>query len=189
MTATMVLNGLEELPRLHAAVVADVDRIDFGGLLKSELMRMSDLHRGYFDTSTGPDGNAWSANAPRTIQQKGHAVVLRGIRSKRDRNAKATKRRPSVRFSRAQGIAGYRLATSLTAKTTQSFGDAIREAIQEQPGTAVLAFGTTVPYSIYNQYGTSRIPARPHLGINSQYLKGMVERAADYVIKQLVKSA
>ncbi len=185
MTKSVTLDGIDQLPSLMAGIEADIDQINYAGLLENELMRLSDLHKGYFDSSTGPDGQPWAANAPSTIAQKGHSVVLRGIQGTRERNAKATKRRPSVRFSRSRGIAGFRLATSLTAKTTQSFGDAIREAIQEQPGVAYLTFGTEVPYSIYNQLGTSRIPARPHIGINSAYLDGMVERAADYTMRKL----
>jgi len=185
MTKSVTLDGLEQLPSLMAGIEADIDQINYTSLLENELIRLSELHKSYFDSSSGPDGQAWAPNAPSTVKQKGHSVVLRGIQGQRQQNVKASRRRPGARFSRSREIAGFRLATSLTAKTTQSFGDAIREAIQEQPGMAYLTFGTDVPYSIYNQMGTERIPARPHIGINSTYLDGMVERAADYTIKRL----
>lgn len=188
MTKTLILDGLEALPELMASIEEDIGLIDYGDLLRDELFLLSDEEKRYFDTSTGPDGAAWQANAPSTIKQKGHQMVLRGIPGQRPINQKATKRRPSVRFSAARNIARFRLATSLTAKTTQSFGDAIREAVQEQPGVAYLTFGTAVEYSIYNELGTNRIPARPHVGISEQYLHKMVERACDYSIEQLAKA-
>lgn len=156
MTKTMVLDGIEAFPQIMAAVVEDIDRGSDVELLNDELMRLSDRHKMYFDSSTGPDGAGWKENARSTIQQKKHSRILFGI----PRN-------------------GFRLSTSLTAKATQSFGDAIREAIQEQPGIAYLAFGTSVEYSQYNNN-------RPHVGIDSVYLDGMTERAADYRLKQLV---
>lgn len=188
MTKTVVLDGIEELPKLMAGIQADIDKINYTDLLNNELTRLANLHKQYFDTSTGPDGKPWDANAPSTVRQKGHSVVLRGVRGSRPLNVKATRRKPSVGFSRSRGIAGFRLATSLTAQTTQSYGDAIREAIQEQPGVAHLVFGSGVPYAGDRRAGrpTAYAPqGRPHIGINSTYLDGMVQRALDYTLKKL----
>lgn len=186
MTQTIVLDGIEELPELFASIQEDFGAIDYGQFLAAELDRMAVLHKSYFDSSRGPDGAAWKANAPRTVQQKGHAVVLRGIRGRKATNIKATKRRPGVKFARTRNIAGFRLATSLTAKSRQSFGDAIREAIATTNGGA-LKFGTAVAYSIYNDQGTDRIPARPHIGMSEKHLDQMTARAADYTLAELSK--
>lgn len=181
---TMILDSVEEIPELLANIQEDLEQVDFTGWLQGELALLADLHKSYFDSSTGPDGQPWSANAPSTVRQKGHAVILRGLKQQRQKNVKATKRRPAVKHSAAKGIGGFRLATSLTAKTTQSFGDAIREAVSEQAGGA-LTFGTDVPYAVYNDQGTNRIPARPHIGMPDKHLDAMVERVLDFTIKQL----
>ncbi len=185
MTQTIVLDGLDELPKITEGLRADIERIDYASLLGDELTRMALQHKQYFDSQAGPDGQPWAANAPSTIGQKGHTLILRGKLGTRPLNVKATRRRPAVGFSRARGIARFRLATSLTAQTTQTFGDAIREAIQESPAVAYLMFGTSVEYSVYNQFGTSRIPPRPHVGISSDYLQKMTERAADFTMQRL----
>ena len=51
----------------------------------------------------------------------------------------------------------------------------------------MLKFGTDLPYSVFNDQGTDRIPARPHIGMDNKHLDGLVRRALDYTIKQLAK--
>lgn len=179
MTQTLTLDGIEELPELFAGIQEDFEAIDYGEWLAGELDRMAVAHKAYFDSSTGPDGAAWKPNAPSTIRQKGHSTILRGVRGRKERNIKGTKRRPKVTFSRARWIGGFRLSTSLTAKTRQTFGDAIREAIATEYG-GELKFGTSVEYSVFNE-------DRPHVGISEKHLDGMVERAADFTLAELAK--
>lgn len=183
---TVILDKPEDLALMYDGIADDFAAIEYEEALNSELMFLAELHKSFFDSSTGPDGNQWAANAPRTIKAKGHAVVLRGKKGTKATSTKATKRRPAVRFSRAKGVAGFRLATSLTAKTTQSFGDAIREAVGVDGG-AMLKFGTDVEYSLYNDQGTGRIPARPHIGMTPQFLDAATNRIADYTMKALAK--
>lgn len=183
---TVVLNDPKELQGLFDGIVEQADRVDWTEELKKELNFIADLEKSYFDSSTGPDGAPWQVNAPSTIRQKGHDVILRGVRGKRQRDVKVTRRRPAVRFSKAKNIRGFRLATSLTTKTTESFGDSIREAVATDTGGS-LTFGTTVEYSIYNDQGTDRIPARPHIGLTNKYLDAATNRAADYLLGQLKK--
>lgn len=181
---TVVLDSLEEIPELLANVQEDLELINYVAYLNKELDLLADLHKSFFDASAGPSGAPWAANAPSTIRQKGHAIVLRGKRGQVAKNVKATKRRPKVGFSRAKNIGGYRLATSLTAKSSQSHGDAIREATDEGNG-AMLKFGTAVPYAIFNDQGTDRTPARPHIGMNDTHLDAMTNRVVDYAINEL----
>ena len=183
---TVVLNSPKELQGLFDGIAEQAARVDWTDELKQELNLIADLEKSYFDSSKGPDGAPWQPNAPSTIRQKGHDVILRGVRGKRERDVKATRRRPAVRFRKTRNIAGFRLATSLTAKTTESFGDAIREAVGTSTGGS-LTFGTTVEYSVYNDQGTDRIPARPHIGLTEKYLDGATNRAADYLLGQLKK--
>lgn len=183
---TIVLENPKQLQAVYDGIATQFAAIDFEDVLKGELNLLADLHRSFFTTSTGPDGKPWTPNAPATIRHKGHSTILRGVRGRRDKNVKATKRRAAVSFARTRWIGGYRLATSLTAKTTQSYGDAIREAIALQDGGA-LKFGTTVEYSAYNQNGTATAPARPHVGFTIPYVDKAAARAADYTVEQLAK--
>lgn len=70
-----------------------------------------------------------------------------------------------------------RLAASLTSKS----GDAIREIISEPAGQG-LAFGTSVDYAPFHQFGTSRIPQRQHVGVNDRVIDIMAERVADFAM-------
>jgi hypothetical protein len=189
MTQTTVLNGFEEIPELLAGIQEDFEDIDYADYLYRELDLMADLHKSFFDQSKGPDGATWDPNAPSTVRQKGHAVILRGVRGRQEKSVKGTKNRPRVRFSRGRKIGGYRLATSLTAKTRQSFGDAIREGIATHGGGA-MTFGSAVEYA--GDKGAGRVTAyapqgRPHVGMNEQHLDKMTERAADYTLEQLAR--
>lgn len=178
---TIYLDGPEELQSLMDGIAEDFADIDYTVLMSQELNNLSDLHRGFFNTSSGPDGAAWKPNAPSTIRQKGHSTILRGVRS-----AKPKKRKSGPKFVRTRWIGGYRLATSLTLKAGQSTGDAIREGVQTATG-GWLKFGTAVEYAGYNDQGTGRIPARPHIGMDDKHLDGIVERTLDYTLKQLAK--
>lgn len=184
MTQTIELNSIDELQGLFDGITKQAESINWTKQLQAELSFIADLEKSYFDKSAGPDGAPWVSNAPRTIKQKGHSVVLRGKRGIGEASRKRTKHTPTVKVSRARNIAGFRLATSLTTKTTQSSGDSIREAVSAPRGGA-LKFGTTVPYSVFNDQGTDRIPARPHIGLNDQYLNQATNRIVDYALQQL----
>lgn len=179
--ATTYLDGPEELQAFVDGIQEDMEAIDYTKLMSQELNNLADLHRGFFNASSGPDGAAWKPNASRTIRQKGHSTILRGVRTR-----KPPKRKTGPKFVRTRWIGGYRLSTSLTLKHGQSTGDAIREGIQTDTG-GWLKFGTSVEYAGYNDQGTSRIPARPHIGMDDKHLDGMVERTLDYAIKELAK--
>lgn len=186
MTKTQVIDSPAQMQDVFDSISSDFRGIDYTAELTGELDRMADLHQGFFLRSTGPDGSRWAPNAPSTIRQKGHATILRGVRGKAQKHVKATKRRPAVFSPFRNKIRGYRLATSLTTKTTQSFGDAIREVVSDNRGAA-LSFGTAVEYSIFNQEGTSRAPARPHVGLTGKYVDQMTNRVADFIVVELAK--
>jgi hypothetical protein len=186
MTQTVTLTDPNQLTGFFAGIADDFARIDCEPYLFSELDYIADQEQSYFAASAGPDGSPWKANAPRTIKQKGHSIILRGKRGERPNNIKPTKRRPGVSFSRQQNTSQFRLARSLTLKSHQSFDDAIREAVATDSG-GKLRFGTFVPYSIFNDQGTERIPARPHIGFTDKYLDQATNRVLDFTIQQLAK--
>lgn len=163
MTQTFVVDSVEGLQEVYDDIALQFGEMDFIEYLESEQPLLEDFHRERFATQTDADGNQWKKNAPLTIKRKGHTRILRGIPTE-----------------------GHRLSRSLTQRLRHSTEDAVREVVQSDTG-AGLSFGTTRPYSGVNQRGTSRIPARPHVGINEPYLDAMTERAVDYTLAQLAK--
>lgn len=178
MPVTLYIDDIKELPELFLSVEEDFNLIDFQPFMAKELDPIADFERDLFNRQVSPDGEAWAANAPRTIKQKGHSQVLRGLRQAPEKARKGVRR--------GKGFARFRLSNSLTLKAKSSTGDAIREAVDDGKGAA-LAFGTMVEYSAIHDHGTSSFPARQHVGINETYLDEMTERFADYVLAELVK--
>lgn len=76
-----------------------------------------------------------------------------------------------------------RLFESLT--TPNGTADTIWET-SEDP--AFLTFGTSVPYGIFHQTGTRRMPARPFMGASEQTLDRLAARVADATIQQLTEA-
>jgi phage gpG-like protein len=169
MPTTYQLKSHDELQEVYDALAEDIYSTDYHDWLLDELLRMTELHKTYFNRQAGPDGAKWAKNAPSTIRQKGHSKVLRG--------------HPSNNF---------RLSRSLTELHSQSTGDAIREITQEGDGEARLKFGTFVEYSGFHDRDRlsgrgNIIPARPHVGLTEQHVNGMINRLADHIITELAK--
>lgn len=181
MTATIHVNGLEHLQDLYDGVAEDFTDIEYQPFMESELDPLADWERGLFDRSQSPDGSPWAPNKPSTIAAKGHSQILRGVRS-----GVRKSQRGSPGSKTARRFLQFRLSNSLTLKSHNSTGDAIREAVELSDGAA-LTFGTAVEYSNFHDTGTSRFPARQHVGINEGYLDKMTEREADFTLKQLAK--
>jgi hypothetical protein len=59
-------------------------------------------------------------------------------------------------------------------------GDAIRTPMERG-----LTFGTSTPYALFHQEGTSRMPARPPVGISEETIDRLVERVANAVVEKL----
>jgi phage gpG-like protein len=157
---TLVLNSLEDLQELYDGVAEDFNKLDYTEWMKAELVKLADWEQSLFDTATAPDGAAWPPLAPSTIKRKGHATIL---------------------------VDTTRLRRSLTFKGTASNDEAVREANQTDTA-AYLAFGSLVPYGPSHDESVGNRPARRHVGINEQYLDKMVERVADYTVKELAEA-
>jgi phage gpG-like protein len=164
VTQTFTGNSFDVLQEVMDDIALQFEEMDFVPYLETELPLLEQMHAGYFATQTGPDGNSWPKNAPRTIKRKGHSRVLRGIPNE-----------------------GFRLSRSLTQRLRHSTEDAIRETIQERDGAAYLGFGTTRPYHAVQQEGNGKIPARPHLGMTEKHVDGAVTRCVDYALANLAK--
>lgn len=157
---TLVINGYEELQEVYDSVSEDFNEIDYTPWMHDELDRMARQHNDYFVNATAPDGQSWPPLALSTIKRKGHAIRL---------------------------VHTGNLFRSLTQKgLKQSSGEAIREAIQSPTG-AYMSFGTSLEYSPYHDKASDNRPARRHVGINSRYLDGMVNRVADFAVERLTE--
>jgi phage gpG-like protein len=163
MPTTYHLDSHSDLQEVYDDLSEDIAATDYQDWMASELVRMADLHRTFFQNQTSPNGTAWPKNALSTIRRKGHSRILRGI--------------PTNNF---------RLSRSLTERVTSTTGDAIRNAIQTD-NAAYMSFGTSVEYSEIHDRGTSRIPIRQHVGLNDEHINGMVDRLADEITKQLAE--
>lgn len=161
---TVTLNDVRDLQDVYDNISEDFALIDYREYLYAELPKMEDFHKQRFATQTDANGQAWAKNAPRTIREKGHSRILRG--------------KPSE---------GFRLSRSLANRHRNSTEDAVREVAQLE-GRAYLGFGSTRPYAAIQQFGTPKIPARPHTGLNEKHVDGMVDRVADYTVKKLAES-
>lgn len=126
MTQTIYIDDEAGLDSVIDGVGDQLYHMDYTPLLEAELSRMSQEHRTYFATQTGPNGDSWAPNKESTIKKKGHSLILRGERKNH-----------------------FRLSQSLMYEGAHSVGDAIREAWSTGSGS-YLVFGTEVPYSIYN---------------------------------------
>lgn len=73
-----------------------------------------------------------------------------------------------------------RLRESLAGKS----GDSLRDVIDEGAMSG-LAFGTTVPYSLFHDKATENRPARPHVGINLKVLDKIAEGALAVALARL----
>jgi phage gpG-like protein len=163
MPTTYHLDSHNDLQEVYDDLTEDIAATDYQDWMASELVRMADLHRTFFQNQQSPNGTAWPPNALSTIKRKGHSRILRGI--------------PTNNF---------RLSRSLTERVTSTTGDAIRNAIQTD-NAAYMSFGTSVEYSERHDVGGPNLPIRQHVGLNDEHINGMVDRLADEITKQLAE--
>lgn len=74
-----------------------------------------------------------------------------------------------------------RMKASLVSPT----GDSIRDVISEA-GMAGVAFGTDVEYAHFHQTGTSRMPARPPVGISEKTIDQVQNEVADHTVASMM---
>lgn len=161
MATLETLQGLNELKPYIESVARQFQKLPFGEFGKLELLELADFHAGLFADANDPSGVAWPPLAPSTVARKGHDTIL---------------------------VETGRLRASLTQKSTANSGDATRE-VAELAGETDVIFGTTVEYSPYHDTASGNRPARPHVGINEQFLDGFCDRLIRYAINELAATA
>lgn len=147
-----LIQSQQEMDAFIGRVVEDFNNVRMTPFLEDEQRRMEVAHQNYFNRMVSPAGALWRGNAKSTIRRKGHERILVGLTG--------------------------RLKASLT---TQASEYGIRYEFDNWPAMAKLIFGTDAPYHGFNEFGTKRAPARPHLGIDESYLDRMLQRTLDHV--------
>lgn len=77
---------------------------------------------------------------------------------------------------------GGHLKGSLAARNEYS----IRETIVEGRNQG-LVFGTARPFAGVHQYGSQRVPARPHVGVSLAWIGKFAKRVAEAAVKKLIE--
>lgn len=162
--STITIDGLDRLGDLFADIGEQLFDADFTPALRAEIPHLMETHRDHFDNQSNPVGEAWAPLAQSTIDGKGrrsghnaaHSTIL---------------------------VDTGRLAESLIMGESAD-ADRIRD-VERNPGADFLVFGTSVPYSIFHDTGTRRMPARVHVGLNDTDVDKMTERLADFAVEKL----
>lgn len=90
--------------------------------------------------------------------------------------------RPATIAKKGHGIILVDRDPLMDSLTKRSDSGAIR-AITDR----MAVFGTSVPYAIFHQMGTSRLPIRAPVGVDSKTLDDIVNLTADTAVEQLRK--
>lgn len=161
MATLETLRGLNEVGPYIESVARQFQKLQFKEFGQLELLELADFHAGLFADASDPAGVAWPPLAPSTIKRKGHDTIL---------------------------VETGRLRGSLAQKATASGGDAVREVAELASETDVI-FGTLVEYSPYHDVASNNRPARPHVGVNEQFVDGFCDRLLRFAIDELAATA
>lgn len=159
------LDGLEDLPDLFAELEDQLYNADFTQEMRDQIPHLQEIHRRHWMDQADPGGTAWAPLAESTIAGKG--------------------RRSGHQASHSTILVDTgRLFESLVIGPASWDSDRIRD-VDRMDGGTFLVFGTAVPYSIFHDTGTSRMPARVHVGMNDSDVDEMAGRLADAAVAKL----
>ena len=161
----MIVDGIEGLLSVFDDLQNSLYDGDWTGPLRDEIPHLQEIHRRHWMDQSDPGGTAWAPLAESTIARKGrrsghqaaHSTIL---------------------------VDTGRLFESLVIGPASSDSDRIRDVSRTDDG-AFLVFGTSVPYSIFHDEGTARMPARVHVGMNDADVDEVAGRLADAAVDLL----
>lgn len=150
-----------DVPYVIAAVtedvMAEVSNIDYSDAMWSMSGMLSEIHQSYFRQQGGPEG-PWKPITPAWAKRKGHSKIL---------------------------LWKGPLVASLSGGGASVFNpEAVRDVSQSGNSTT-LTWGTAVPYAAHHQTGTSRMPARPMVGVTETDATRLAELIANYIMDSL----
>lgn len=154
----MNLDSFEELDSLFEAMAEAVED-SYESRMDELVPLIQECESKAFNEQREPGGMPWAPLAPATIARKGARSGIIGQHS--------TILVDTGRLFESLTLA---LGTSDTIWTT---------------GDDFLVFGTSVPYAIFHETGTSRMPARPHVGLNEETVDKIGDKVAEFVVDKL----
>lgn len=154
-----VLTSNDQIAELPEEAQRVLQEADFSPIFEKIIDDLELDHQGFFESEKSPAGAKWKPNAPSTIRQKGHSLVMRG--------------KPP-----------FRLSSSLAGETA----DSVRFMFDEQL-TKGFAYGTEREEVWRHMHGTSRYPARPFLGFTEARKEQMIEDVLDHAVAVIVGDA
>lgn len=154
------LSSADDFPDyLIENIIDKVERMDFKPALEEITGVMAEQQEQNFLTESTATRDKWAELSPATVSRKGHDIIL----------FETGRLKESVRS---------RLGTSDSIRDIQSGGNG---------GPHFVVFGTTVPYGIFHQLGTSRMPKREFLGLNENNVDRMADVVARHITRELSK--
>lgn len=143
----------------------DIRSINWSSAIAEIHTQLEKLHRGYFENATDPSGRKWAELQDVTIQSK-----------------MAKKCRTPYAILQCE----WNLRDSLASRT----GDSIRDGESNPTHNTLffLVFGTSDSKSYYHTqdgWSSARLPRRPHVGVNEDFVDMLGEAVADLLVANL----
>ena len=167
MATETIETDLDGLQDVFQGIFDEVEAVfkdtDYTPLLNDYMGDLEMAHLDYFIGMHDPLGNAWAPLKPATVAGKAANTQAGGA--------------TNILFETGD------MMNSLVGATS----DSIKLVFREGDG-AYLVFGTSVEYAHWHMTGTSKMAARPFLGMNEPLLTTLTKATADAVVDGLVKS-
>ena len=144
----------DELQSVFDGINDQYKAIDYGNTIKGFVEDLQQQHSKQFQTGTDSDGNALAPLKESTIKRKGHGIIL---------------------------IETEDLMNSLTQ--TGAKGSITEFGGRNGSVVGSLIWGTDDRTASRHQSGTSRMPARPPVGVSEVTLDKMVNDVADATVE------
>lgn len=157
---TDTVDGMEGLAELFDQMAEAIENGSYESRMDELVPLIQDCEAKAFHEGREPGGTAWVPLAPSTIARKGARSGIIG---------------PHTTILVDTG----RLFESLT------IDDGTSDTVWIT-GDNFLTFGTSVPYSIFHETGTIRMPARPHVGVDEQTVDQISDAIVGFVIDKMI---
>ena len=144
----------DELQSVFDGIADQYKAIDYGDTIKGFVSDLQQQHSKQFQSGTDSDGNSWAPLKESTIKRKGHGVIL---------------------------IETEQLMNSLTQGGAK--GSITEFGGRNGSVVGSLMFGTDDRTAGFHQSGTSRMPARPPVGVSEETLTKMTNDIADATVE------
>lgn len=160
MSSPTVVDGFAGLGELFEAYATHLEESSYEHRMDELVPLIQEGERQAFFEERTPGGEPWAPLSPVTIAMKGA-------------------RSGHVAAHSTILIDTGRLFESLT--TPDGTSDTIWIT-----GDRFLTFGTSVPYAIFHETGTARMPARPAVGLSDETADQIADKIGEFVVDKLM---